>query len=439
VGFLANGGAARRLPCDRQSLGRRTPREGSGPVAALAQGSSGCTRRVAVLGAGLSGLAAAHLLASTGQASVDVLEARAIAGGRANVEDGAEHCQRLFLGDYRTLLALLEQIPLDGASSVRDHLVRMRRFVCPPTLGWIEVSHQYSMFAPEIGLAEKVRIARAGRESVLLARRLRGNTNFLGAPKNKYSMRSKLAVGRTFIRRQTAFSLPGATDEHFIGPWIRHLRSHGVTLHLSAEVERVTVHHDGVEVHTASNQDRYDAVISTLFVSSLRTLLDHSRIDHRLPLSEHAHCPCFTISFDPGEQSPRAAISALYSHEGIGVVVQPDAHRCTVLCIRSVRTDEEWVLSQITEILDLSHPIAAVRFRRNSAPDEALFIGDHVRRDRVLTERGSPRLHVAGSWTRDGYPVDSGESAILSAYGSVRDVCRSLGIEPPVRPSGGPA
>jgi NAD(P)-binding Rossmann-like domain len=387
-----------------------------------------------VLGAGLSGLAAAHLLASTGQASVDVFEARAVPGGRANVEDDAEHCQRLFLSDYRTLLPLLAQIPLDGASSVRDHLICMRRFVCPPTLGWTEVSHQYSMLAPEIAIAEKVRIARAGRESVLLARRLRGNTNFLGAPKNKYSMRSKLAVGRTFIRKQTAFSLPGATDEYFIEPWIRHLTSCGVTIHLSAEVERVAMRHDGVEVYTASNQDRYDAVISTLFVSSLRTLLDRSRIDHRLPLSEHAQCPCFTVSFDPGEQSPRAAISALYSHKGIGVVVQPDAHRCTVLCIRSVRTDEEWVLSQIAEMLDLSHPIAAVRLRRNSAPDEALFIGNHLRRDRVLTEGGSPRLHVAGSWTRDGYPVDSGESAVLSAYGSVRDVCRSLCMQPPMRP-----
>lgn len=405
----------------------------------IAQRSSGDARRVAVLGAGLSGLAAAHLLASTGQASVDIFEARAVPGGRANVEDGAEHCQRLFLSDYRTLLPLLEQIPLDGASSVRDRLVRMRRFVCPPTLGWIEVSHQYSMFAPEIGFAEKLRIARAGRESVLLARRLRGNTNFLGVPKNEYSMRSKLAVGRTFIRRQTAFSLPGATDEHFIRPWIRHLRSHGVAIHLSAEVERVTMHHDGVEVHTASNQDRYDAVISTLFVSSLRTLLDRSKIDHRLPLSEHAQCPCFTISFDPGEQSPRTGISALYSHKGIGVVVQPDARRCTVLCIRSVRTDEEWVLAQVEEILDLSHPIAAVLSRRNSAPDEALFIGDHLRRDRVLTERGSPRLHIAGSWTRHGYPVDSGESATLSAYGAVREVCRSLSIQPPVRPGEDPA
>jgi NAD(P)-binding Rossmann-like domain len=386
-----------------------------------------------VLGAGLSGLAAAHLLASTGRASVEVLEARSVPGGRANVEDGAEHCQRLFLSDYRMLLPLLEQIPHDEASSVRDHLVRLHRFVCPPSLGWIEVSHQYSMFAPEIGLAEKVRIARAGRESVLLARQLRGDTNFLGAPKNKYSMRSMLAVGRTFVRRQTAFSLPGPTDEHLIAPWIRHLRSRGVTIRLSTEAERVTPHRDGVEVHTASGWRRYDAVISTLFVSSLRTLLERSKIGHRLPTSEHAQCPCFTIAFDPGERSPRAALPALYSYGGIGVVVQPDTQRCTVLCIRSARTDEAWVLAQVKEILDLSHPIAAVRARRNSAPDEALFIGDHLRRDRVLRERSAARLHVAGSWTRAGYPVDSGESAVLSAYGSVRDVCRSLGIEPPIR------
>jgi len=392
-----------------------------------------------VLGAGLSGLSAAHALSSFDGVSIDVLEARSVPGGRANVEDGAEHCQRLFLSDYRTLLPLLAQIPYDGASSVHDRLVPLRRFVRAPTLGWVEISHQYSLFAPEIGLAEKVRIARAGRESVLLARRLRDNTNFLGAPRNKYSPRSKLAVGRTFLRRQTALSLPGATDELLIDPWVRHLTSRGVTIRLSTEVERIVAHRDGVDVHTPSHRDRYDAVISALFVSSLRALLDRSGIGHRLPLDQHAHCPCFTIDFDPGERSPRVSIPALYSHAGIGLVVQPEARRCTVLCVRSARSDLEWVQAQAREILGLSHPVAAVRSRRNSAAEEALFIGDHVRPERALTGTASPRLQIAGSWTRSGYPVDSGESAVLSAYAAVRAVSRSLGLPTPVPPCGVPA
>jgi glycine/D-amino acid oxidase-like deaminating enzyme len=391
-----------------------------------------------VLGAGLSGLSAAHLLASSGEATVDVFEGRAVAGGRANVEEGAEHCQRLFLSDYRTLLPLLGQIPYDRTSSILDRLVPMRRFVRAPTLGWVEISHQYSLFAPEIGLSEKLRIARASRESILLARRLRGNSNFLGAPKNKYSLGSKLAVARTFLRRQTAFALPGATDENFIEPWTRHLASRGVRIHLAAPVEQLAPCPGGVQVRTASQLERYDAVISTLFVSSLRALLERSRIRHRLPVDEHANCACFTIAFDPAERSPRAAMPALYSHQGIGLVVQPQARRCVLLCVRSARSEREWVLQLVKEVLDLSHPIAEVRIRPNAAPDEALFIGDHIHRDRVLGGAASPRLQIAGSWTHDGYPVDSGESAARSAYAAVSAVSRSLGLAPPIQPGGAP-
>jgi hypothetical protein len=333
----------------------------------------------------------------------------------------------------------LEEISYDGTSSVRDHLVPMRRFVRTPRLGWVEISHQYSMLAPEIGLLEKARIARASRKSILLARRMRGNTNFLGAPKNKYSMRSKIAVARTFLRRQAAFSLSGPTDKYLIDPWIRHLTSCNTRVHLSTEVEQITPHHDWVEVHTASHRKRYDAVVSTLYVSSLGALLDRSGIGHRLPRDQHAHCPCLTITFDPDERSPLTSVAALFSHEGLGLVVQPEVRRCTVLCVRSIHSDADWVLSRIREILGLSHPVAAVRFRPNSAAEEALFIGDHVRRDRILTGTGWPRFQVAGSWTRNAYPVDSGESAVLSAFESVRAVCRSLGIPAPAPPHDVPA
>lgn len=381
-----------------------------------------------MLGAGLSGLAAAHLLAGTRGVEVDLYEARAVAGGRANVEDGAEHCQRLFLSDYRALLPMLAQIPYDETGSVRDRLVPLRRFVRTPTRGWVEISHQYSIFAPEVGLVEKLRIARASRESILLARSLRGNANFLGGPKNSYSLGSKLAVARTFIRRQTAFTLPGATDRLLVEPWVRHLAARGVNIHLATPAETIEPRRDGVDVGIDGRREHYDAVISTLFVSSLRTLLDRSGIRHRLSPSGHAHCACFTIAFDPDERSPSISVPALYSHQGIGLVVQPEAHRCTVLCVRSVRSDRDWVLARTAEILDLSHPIASVACRPNSAPDEALFIGDHVRHDRVFATAAPPRFQVAGSWTRDGYPVDSGESAARSAYRSVRSVARALGL-----------
>lgn len=391
---------------------------------------------MAVLGAGIAGLTAAHFLAATDGIDVEVFEAKEVAGGRANVVNGAEHCQRLFLSDYREMLPLLGQIPFDETASVLDRLVPIRRFACPPTLGWVEISHQYSLFAPEIGLAEKLRILREGRRSVLLARKLRGDANFLGGPKNRYSIGSKLAVARTFVRRQRSFSLPGPTDSHFIQPWVRYLRSRGVSIQLSSEVESVAPGPNGVEICVRGGPHRFDAVISTLFAPCLRALLDRSRIGHRLPHQEHAHCPCFTLAFDPAERSPKTAIPALYSHQGIGLVVQPEARRCLVLCIRSPRSDRNWVLSEVAEILELSRPVASVGMRPNEAADEALFIGDHIRRDRVLASPPSPRFQVAGSWTRNGYPVDSGESAVRSALSSVRAVCVSLGLPPPVTPGG---
>ncbi|HEX4427870.1 MAG TPA: NAD(P)-binding protein [Frankiaceae bacterium] len=390
-----------------------------------------------MLGAGLSGLTAAHLLSTVEGTAVDVFEARRVPGGRANVEDGGEHCQRLFLADYQMLLPLLEEIPHADGRSVRDCLVPMRRFARAPTLGWIEISHHYSMIASEISLLEKLRMARASRRSILLARHLRGpNTNFLGAPKNKYSLRSKFAVLSAFLRRQDAFSLPGPTDEYFIDPWVRLLSSRGANFHLASAVERIIFREHSVELLVGGRRERFDAVISTLFVSSLRTLLDQSDIAHSLPRSEHAHCACFTIHFDPAERSPRTSTQGLYTHQGINIMVQPKVGRCTALCIRTPRSDEGWVLSRVAEMLELSHSVAAVRHRANTAADEALFIGDHVRRDRVFAGAQPGRFQVAGSWIRDDYPVDSGESATLSAFESVRAICRSLGLEPPLRPGG---
>jgi hypothetical protein len=113
-------------------------------------------------------------------------------------------------------------------------------------------------------------------------------------------------------------------------------------------------------------------------------------------------------------------VPALLSDRGLGVIVQPNARRCLVLCVRSARSDPDWVLTQVQGILELTAPVGDVRYRMNAALDEALFIGDHVSRHRVVAGRALPTLHVAGSWTRNRYPVDSGESAVLSAYAAVR-------------------
>ncbi|SPE57505.1 15-cis-phytoene desaturase [Streptomyces netropsis] len=105
----------------------------AGPAAACGAG-----RRVAVLGAGVGGLTAAHELAERGF-EVTVYERRSVAGGKARSlyvphsgtggrrDLPGEHGHRGVFGFYHNLPDTLRRIPLPGGASVFDNLTPVTR------------------------------------------------------------------------------------------------------------------------------------------------------------------------------------------------------------------------------------------------------------------------------------------------------------------------
>lgn len=385
------------------------------------------TFRIAVIGGGLAGLSCAHTLAKDSRLRTTLFEREAHLGGRASAVGSAEHCQRLFLEDYDVLLQILSEIPVDGGS-VHSRLHEVKRFSKTVTKGWVEIDHPYSIFARQISFLEKCRILVASRRSVLAARQVKGaRTNFLGGPDNDYTLLAKFAIARSFLRRQKAFQLPLGTKTDLIDPWAEHLRSSGVKLQVATSIRRLETTPNGpILIESTAGSAEFDAVVIAVFHPDAIALLDDSDLHHSLSRMRYAQCPCYTIEFGEEESSERVREPALYSFEGIGITVQPAARRCLVLCVRSVRTDQAWVLDRVTEALALSSRPAAVYCRPNQHPSEGLFIGNLTRPSRIVDELTIGNLTFAGSWTSGGYPVDSGENAARSGVRAATHVLNAL-------------
>lgn len=372
--------------------------------------------RIGIVGTGIAGLSSAFYLSAFRGISITMFEQAGVFGGRANVTSDGEHCPRLFLSDYAYLLNILGQVRSADGQNIRDGLSAIRRY-CHVESSWVEVSHLYFALAAEISLRRKLKAWSANRRPPLVADELGGNTNSYGSLRN-FSIRSLSRMLTNLLRSRTAFALAGSTDRYLIDPWVRYLAASGVEFRSGSRVEAIDSRPPGVVLRTAGCSDEFDAVVITAFAPDAAALLARSGMEHGIRDLGHTHCVCFTLALHPDEKVLTDSRPALYSRNGINIVVQPRHRRCVVLCTRPPSTAESYVMSCVRSDLNLEHDIAEIRVRDNQRAGEAVYAADYVPPERILRHH-QQRLYFAGSYVTNTYPIDSGEGAARSAFNAV--------------------
>ncbi|GGM76394.1 FAD-dependent oxidoreductase [Dactylosporangium sucinum] len=382
--------------------------------------------RVAVIGSGISGLSCAFYLADHSGVETVVIERDAVPGGRANTTEQGEHCPRIFLDDYHTLFGILRRIAGTDGRSVHAHLQRLRRYSYAGGHGWVEVSHLYRVFAKEIPLSRRLQMIRRPR-SPLVAEQYRGaNANRYGSLKN-FSRLALLRMALSLLRSRTAYTFDGPTRTHLIEPWVRHLSERGVELRTGCPVTRLTPVPGGISIETAGGTEVFDAVIVAAFVPDVIPLLAASGLPTAVRALNHTHCKAITVELDPAEPILAAAGPAMYCRDGINIVLQPAHRRSIVLVTRAASSADDFVLGKVRQFLGLRHPLRSVGVRDNQLPHEAVYAATYLRPDAVVT-RAVPGLYLAGSYLRNGYPVDSGEGAARTALAAYRQIRHAYGL-----------
>gem|GEM_PF-2444022 len=377
-----------------------------------------------IIGSGISGLSAALYLTQESGVSIDVFEKEKVPGGRANVTAEGEHCPRLFLTDYDRLFQALRQLSGPEGDSIYDELHPLKRFFFSETRGWVELSHLYGFFAREIPLRDRFRTALARRRPPLVAAEVGPNANVFGSRQN-VSFRTILKLGRNLLKSRSALALKGPTDRFLIEPWIRHLKGQGVRFELDTQVLSLAADEGGVTIETKGGARRFDAVLVTAFLPDAIALLDASGIEHSLRQLDHIHCACLTIGLNEAEPILEREGPGIYCREGINILVQTSADRCVALCTNSASTDPDWVVERVRALLGLRYPIIDVKCRDNQALNEAVYWADYVKRDEIVL--GSlPRVHFAGTYIDNSYPLDSGEGAARSAWDAAQMIRQEL-------------
>ncbi|UOX85607.1 NAD(P)-binding protein [Amycolatopsis sp. FBCC-B4732] len=375
--------------------------------------------KVAVVGGGLAGLAAATLLAAERRWEVTVFEKNEVFGGRAAEGPGeGEHCTRLLLPDYDATRQLLARVPgARGHTTVADSITPVRRMEWGPRGEWIEIDHLNRFRASGLSLRDRWTMYRRGKEKPLVAAAHGPNLNVFGSWR-QYSIASAATMIRQAWRTDRVYAFPGSTDHFLVAPLRRHLQEQNVRLNTNHEITRLSF--------TDQGDDVYDAVVLALFPSDLGVVLDSSRIAHRLPASlRHSHCKVLTVELDGREQVLADSLPQLYCRAGIAILVQPAASRCVVLCTKSVSTDDAYVLELVRLFLLLQHGFGRVRVRDNLAPGAAVWSATMPKAAKVLAG-GPAGVSLAGSWLASGYPYDSAESAIRSAQLAVEELNRAV-------------
>ncbi|RQX02550.1 hypothetical protein DLJ59_15075 [Micromonospora inaquosa] len=376
--------------------------------------------RVAVVGSGISGLSCAFYLAEHPGVELVVYERDDLFGGRANTTADGEHCPRIFLDDYNTLLDILRRIVGPDGRSIHDHLRPLRRFSYIQRYGWVEVSHLYRVFAKEIPLGQRLRMIRRPRSPLVAEQHPGANANRYGSLRN-YSRLSLLRMAMSLLRSRTAYAFDGPTRTYLVEPWVRHLTERGVAFRAGCQVMALTPTPGGIAVRAAGGTDLFDAVVVTAFVPDVIPLLAASGLPSEVGHVNHTHCKAFTVELDPAEPILTVAGPAMYCRDGINIVLQSGHRRCIVLVTRAASTADDFVLGKVRDLLGLQHPFREVRARDNQLPREAVYAASYLRPEAVLP-RPVPGLYLAGSYLHNSYPVDSGEGAARTALAAYRQI-----------------
>lgn len=370
--------------------------------------------RIAVVGGGVAGMATAAFLNRDRRRDVILYERQPHFGGRAGVTaTGAEHCARLLLPDYHAIWSLLREIPAEnGDGTVFDTVTRVRRMEWGPGGRWIELDHINRFRASGLSWRDQVAMIRQGPPRTLIAQTHDANENAFGTWR-QYSVASLFGILRNIWRTDRLFAFPGSTERYLISPMRANLEHSGVLLLPDHEIRQIALGAEG-----------FDAVVLALFPTDLAPLLDASGLRHGLDLSlRHAHCKVLTIELDRREPVLNSAKPALFCRAGLAILLQPKESRCVVVCTRVASTDDDYVLALIGELLLLRHDFSAVHSRTNLLPHEGVWSATMPTTAKVLPD--PPRgVHLAGSWLASGYPYDSAESAVRSAWKAAEAVIR---------------
>lgn len=379
---------------------------------------------IAIIGSGIAGLSAAFYLTEFQETAITIYERAAVFGGRAGVTDGGEHCARIFLDDYKYLFSIFRRLEYQDERSVYDVLQEADRYCYADKRGWVRVSHLYAILAKELSVLEKIELAREARKSPLL-----GKHSF-GADRNVYSLIrhisaiSLMRVAFSILRARTVYAFEGSTDDYLITPWVNYLAKRGVLFKGECRVLGIASQGEEIAVRSSIGAELFDAVIIATHLSDTIELIaksvaaPHRGGGHHL---DTLQWKCVTFTLDAREKILAAERPAIYSKDGINILLQPNARRCVVLCIRSQNTEKAYIVHRAREFLGLEYEVASIKEQENGKPRESVFVAGSLKSNRVLYNVNST-VYVAGSYIKNSYPVDSGEGAARSAFDVVERI-----------------
>ncbi len=293
-------------------------------------------KKIVVIGAGIAGLTAAHYLAKSGQYSVTVIEKLNVPGGLARSErpfqgPPIEYSWRGFGPWYNNAYEVLKEIPTD-ASSVFDHLqpINFNRIdqqgctaIDKAKLGWLALKTWSStpkryQNTPAIEALDVLTPGCKQDVGYLLGPWVGSDIGHVSQHHSAQFFQRNIFPGTT--REWPSGFKQGSrdawvvtklpTNEAWFNPWVKLLRSKGVTFRFGVKVdhfldENTLVSNEGPRGIEKIKADRF--VLATDPFTAVKLLPSSNLIDPRV-LSEPHRQVSFRVVFDePIKTPPNAA------------------------------------------------------------------------------------------------------------------------------------